>query len=115
MVSVNETRGSKAVRLLTEEFGSGKVIWIRADVSDERELEEAFKVSTAHWGALDIVVNDAGVSDESNPVRVINVNAVGVMQGTILGFRAPNPYLEASWATIEVLDSDLIVDCPRNV
>ncbi|XP_031355780.1 15-hydroxyprostaglandin dehydrogenase [NAD(+)]-like [Photinus pyralis] len=87
MVSVNETRGSKAVRLLTEEFGSGKVIWIRADVSDERELEEAFKVSTAHWGALDIVVNDAGVSDESNPVRVINVNAVGVMQGTILGFR----------------------------
>ncbi|XP_031356902.1 15-hydroxyprostaglandin dehydrogenase [NAD(+)]-like isoform X2 [Photinus pyralis] len=87
MVSVNETRGSKAVRLLTEKFGSGKVIWLRADVSDERELEEAFNASIAHWGALDIVVNNAGVSDEPHPVRLINVNSVGVVQGTILGFR----------------------------
>ncbi|XP_031340932.1 15-hydroxyprostaglandin dehydrogenase [NAD(+)]-like [Photinus pyralis] len=87
MVSVNAARGNQTVQLLTEKFGSGKVIWLQGDVSDAEQLEEAFNASTSHWGGLDIVVNGAGVVDEPHPARLININALGVVQGTILGFR----------------------------
>ncbi|KAB0792832.1 hypothetical protein PPYR_14791 [Photinus pyralis] len=87
MVHINPTRSKEAVDSLGAQFGQGRVIVLIADVSDEKQLEEAFKKSIAHWGGLDIVINNAGVVNENNPVRLTNINAIGVMHGTLLGMR----------------------------
>ncbi|KAB0792831.1 hypothetical protein PPYR_14790 [Photinus pyralis] len=87
MVGVNADKGKEAVAALSEKFGQGRVISLIADVSNEKQFEEAFKASIVHWGGLDIVINNAGVVNENNPVPLTNVNAIGVMHGTLLGMR----------------------------
>lgn len=87
MIGVNPDKGKEAVDSLSKTFGPGKVISLIADVSNEKQFEDAFNASVAHWGGLDIVINNAGVVNENNPVVLTNINAVGVMHGTFLGLK----------------------------
>ncbi|XP_031356981.1 15-hydroxyprostaglandin dehydrogenase [NAD(+)]-like [Photinus pyralis] len=87
IVDLNITKGKTAARALNLKNGSGRVVFIPADVSNESQLEDAFKISLQHWKGLDIVVNNAGTSNETNWKAAINTNVVGTLQGTFLGFR----------------------------
>ncbi|KAB0792833.1 hypothetical protein PPYR_14792 [Photinus pyralis] len=76
IVSAHAGRGRSAAKSLNKKFGYGKVIFIPADVGDSNALEDAFKLSFAHWKGLDIVINNAGIVNEVNPKLAINTNIV---------------------------------------
>ncbi|KAK5639739.1 hypothetical protein RI129_010550 [Pyrocoelia pectoralis] len=84
MVDINVEKGERVTKALNEVFGDGKVIFIPTDVGNQVQLENAFRVSIDHWRRLDIVVNNAGVFNENNWRLMMNVNAVGALQGTLL-------------------------------
>jgi 2-keto-3-deoxy-L-fuconate dehydrogenase len=73
---------------------------VRADVADERQVQEAVAAAVEHLGGLDIVVNNAGVGAqgtiEDNPSdewqRVFAVNVLGIVHVT----RAALAHLRAS-------------------
>jgi 2-keto-3-deoxy-L-fuconate dehydrogenase len=73
---------------------------VRADVADERQVQDAVAAAVARLGGLDIVVNNAGVGAqgtiEDNPSeewqRVYAVNVLGIVHVS----RAALPHLRAS-------------------
>ncbi|XP_031356926.1 15-hydroxyprostaglandin dehydrogenase [NAD(+)]-like isoform X2 [Photinus pyralis] len=87
LVDSNNAKGESVAKSLNARYGPGKAIYIQADVSNGDQLEDAFRVSLQHWKGLDIVVNNAGIGDEINWKSMIDINAVGVLQGTLLGFK----------------------------
>jgi 2-keto-3-deoxy-L-fuconate dehydrogenase len=73
---------------------------VRADVADERSVQEAVAAAVEHLGGLDVVVNNAGVGAagtiEANPTeewqRVYAVNVLGIVHVS----RAALTHLRAS-------------------
>ncbi|MBM3945625.1 MAG: glucose 1-dehydrogenase [SAR202 cluster bacterium] len=68
----------------------GQAVFIRLDVTSEDNWRQAIAATVAHFGKLDVLVNNAGIASygtvESTPLedwdRVMAVNATGVFLGT---------------------------------
>ncbi|KAI9026131.1 hypothetical protein DFJ74DRAFT_704638 [Hyaloraphidium curvatum] len=102
MVDRNEKLGAEVLaktRKLLEERGTSKaeaekrVIFVNADLSSMDDVEKAFKTAIDAFGTLDVVVNNAGISesesfvDGPNPrafVKMLDVNLRAVILGTKL-------------------------------
>ncbi len=59
VVDLREAEGWETVRQI-EEAGS-PTMFIRTDVSDSGQVQAMVKAVVEHWGAIDILVNDAGI------------------------------------------------------
>ena len=86
-VVVNYVSGDDRAQAVVEEIeaAGGRAIAIRADVSDEAEVQSMFRQATEAFGSIDILVNNAGLQADA-PVhemslaqwqRVIGVNLTG--------------------------------------
>ena len=74
-------------------------LFVRTDVSRESDVENLMKSAVAHYGRLDIVVNNAGIIcpeerlENANPdtyQRLFNVNVMGVVFGIKYGQKYMN-------------------------
>ncbi|CAL1290200.1 unnamed protein product [Larinioides sclopetarius] len=63
-----------------------KVIFQKCEVTSPEELRSAFEKVTSVFGGIDVVINNAGIADEQNWRRTIEVNFIGVVHGIKLGF-----------------------------
>ncbi|KAK4872357.1 hypothetical protein RN001_014386 [Aquatica leii] len=86
IVDINSEHGKEVEENLNKEYGSNKVIFLEADVSQKDQLKSAFEASFKHWNGLDIVINNAGIMNEQNWEKTISVNCGGIVYGTYLGF-----------------------------
>ncbi|XP_025832267.1 15-hydroxyprostaglandin dehydrogenase [NAD(+)]-like [Agrilus planipennis] len=69
---------------IVKEFGSDKVDFTKADVADKSQLEVGFKKAIQTFNQLDIVINNAGIGDDANYEKQIQINCIGVVHGTLL-------------------------------
>jgi len=84
IVDINEAEGRKTCTEIRE--AGGEAIFIRADVSNEQEIREMVKEVIAHYQALHILVNNAGIGVYKNILetsseewdRCLGVNLKGV-------------------------------------
>ena len=85
---VLEEEGRKTEAEINET--GGECLFVRLDVTGEAEWQQAVASTVAHFGKLDVLVNNAGIGDtgtvEDTTVeewdRVMEVNAKGVFLGT---------------------------------
>jgi len=84
---VDIRKGENAVRELQTEYGADRVIFIKTDVTNVAELEDAFKKTHATFKALDIVINNAGILDDGRWELQIAINVNAVVRGTLLGLQ----------------------------
>lgn len=84
---VDVRKGENAVRELQTEYGADRVIFIKTDVTNVAELEEAFKKTHTTFKALDIVINNAGILDDGRWELQIAINVNAVVRGTLLGLQ----------------------------
>uniref|UniRef100_A0A8B8DR84 15-hydroxyprostaglandin dehydrogenase [NAD(+)] n=1 Tax=Crassostrea virginica TaxID=6565 RepID=A0A8B8DR84_CRAVI len=78
----------KVLEKTYEEFKSefaDNLISQPCDVTDKVQLTEVFRRTREIYGGVDLVVNNAGIMDESLWEKCIDVNIKGVIQGTKLG------------------------------
>lgn len=61
---------------LKDEFGEANVTLMLTDVSKQDDVEQTFKAILERVHQIDIVVNCAGVFDEKDVDRTININLV---------------------------------------
>lgn len=61
IVDISGTRTDEVVRELGSAFGDKVAGW-RADVADRDAIDEVFDAVTSRFGAIDIVVNNAGIN-----------------------------------------------------
>lgn len=59
VVDLREAEARETVSLI--EADGGQSIFVRTDVSDSREVQAMVSAVLAHWGTIDILVNDAGI------------------------------------------------------
>jgi NAD(P)-dependent dehydrogenase (short-subunit alcohol dehydrogenase family) len=82
-----ETEGQKIAADITADGGTAR--FLRLDVTDEADWQEAVATTTSTYGKLDILVNNAGISGTYTPDtlsteawdRLLDVNAKGVFLG----------------------------------
>ncbi|PSN50764.1 hypothetical protein C0J52_05937 [Blattella germanica] len=83
---VNSELGEKTVVELQKEHGENRVIYIKTDVRDYKQFEDAFKKTKNTFGALHIVVNNAGIFDDVDWLKEVDINLNGVIRGILLSF-----------------------------
>ncbi|KAK5649571.1 hypothetical protein RI129_000600 [Pyrocoelia pectoralis] len=79
--------GERVVEEINDKFGAGKVIFLNVDVRHRNEVECAMKKAVAHFKHLDIVVNNAGIFNDNEWEKSIEVNLTGTCNGTALAFK----------------------------
>ncbi|XP_029356689.1 15-hydroxyprostaglandin dehydrogenase [NAD(+)] isoform X2 [Echeneis naucrates] len=84
VVDLNQTSCEECKAQLEAEFGTGNCNFIQCDVSDGDALRDAFQNTVDQFGRLDIVINNAGINNEKNWEKTIQVNLTSVIKGTYL-------------------------------
>ncbi|XP_043260420.1 15-hydroxyprostaglandin dehydrogenase [NAD(+)]-like [Colletes gigas] len=87
MIDIRETHGMQAMNTLNAEFGRNRAVFFRCDVANNSEFDETFKKAVSTLGGLQILVNNAGVINESDFAKAIDVNVTAVIRGTLLGIQ----------------------------
>ncbi|XP_047434838.1 15-hydroxyprostaglandin dehydrogenase [NAD(+)]-like [Mugil cephalus] len=76
VVDLNEAGGEECKVQLDAEFGEGRCAFIQCDVSNGDALRETFQRTVDQFGRLDIVINNAGINNEKDWEKTIQVNLV---------------------------------------
>ncbi|XP_017164271.1 15-hydroxyprostaglandin dehydrogenase [NAD(+)] [Poecilia reticulata] len=84
VVDLNKTVGEQCQTQLDAEFGEGRSAFIQCDVTNGDALRDAFQRTVDQFGRLDIVINNAGINNEKNWEKTIQVNLTSVIKGTYL-------------------------------
>lgn len=70
---------AKTTSSLESEFKNVKFLYKKCSVTDEAELRKCMNEIKGEMGSLDVIVNSAGVLDETNPKRTIDINYVRIL------------------------------------
>ncbi|XP_076174669.1 15-hydroxyprostaglandin dehydrogenase [NAD(+)]-like [Ptiloglossa arizonensis] len=84
LLDLSTSPGVKSAATLEKEFGKGKVMFVPCDVSNFVEYEDAFKKVVEAFKIIDIVINNAGVYNDTNWNLTLRLNVGGVIQGSLL-------------------------------
>ncbi|XP_059408499.1 15-hydroxyprostaglandin dehydrogenase [NAD(+)]-like isoform X2 [Carassius carassius] len=84
LVDLNQSVGEECKSDLDGQFGEDNCIFIQCDVTNAGKLKDAFQNTVKKFGRLDIVINNAGINNEKNWEKTIEVNLTSVIQGTYL-------------------------------
>ncbi|XP_011882863.1 PREDICTED: peroxisomal hydratase-dehydrogenase-epimerase-like [Vollenhovia emeryi] len=85
MIDIRQSLGEQAVNNLNSEFGRKRAVFLHCDVANNSEFDATFKEALNILGGLDILINNAGVINETNFSEAIDVNVTAVIRGTLLG------------------------------
>jgi len=84
MCDLDSKNGEDAALSFTKEYGKDRIIFIKTDVTKEKDLVEAFKKTKETFGTIDIVINNAGIVGEERWEAEVEINVKGVVRGTQL-------------------------------
>ena len=76
MLDILKDRGIQVSANLAKRYGEANVLFHNCDVTDKSELKVAYEKVIKQFGHLDIVCNNAGIGDELDWERTIDVNLV---------------------------------------
>ncbi len=90
VVDIDREAAAETARTV-EELGPGAAVDLPADVSSSADVKEVISTTMDHFGAIDVLHNNAGIPQESTPVeevsvedwdRIIDVNLKSAFLGT---------------------------------
>ena len=62
IVDINAETGEATTAELNKQFGKGRAVFVRADVTDESQVEGALQAAVLAFGGIDVLVNNAGIA-----------------------------------------------------
>lgn len=62
IVDINAEAGEATVAELNKQFGKGRAVFVRADVTDETQVIYALRSAVLAFGGIDVLVNNAGIA-----------------------------------------------------
>ena len=63
----------ETARQVRQQYGIGRSLAIQADVTNERDVREAFDTIRRRWGGVDILINNAGDMGATKPVTSLSL------------------------------------------
>uniref|UniRef100_G3PVZ8 15-hydroxyprostaglandin dehydrogenase n=1 Tax=Gasterosteus aculeatus aculeatus TaxID=481459 RepID=G3PVZ8_GASAC len=114
VVDLNKACGEESKTELDAMFGEGNCYFIPCDVSNGDALRDAFHRTVDQFGRLDIVINNAGINNEKNWEKTIQVNLTSVIKGTYLALeQMSKEYKKEGGAIINVSSMAAFVHSPH--
>lgn len=115
LLDIDDDQGAEAAKILNNKYGDTKVDFINADVTTD--LEKTYNVIIDGYKTVDILVNCAGIADESNIQRLFDINVIALIEwstkffghmrkdkggngGTILNISSQAAYIENNLAAV---------------
>jgi NAD(P)-dependent dehydrogenase (short-subunit alcohol dehydrogenase family) len=104
-----------AVESLSARHGKGHVLGIACDVTDFDQVQALWDAAKAHWGRVDIWLNNAGIAHAQTPLReqspeemaaVVGTNVTGAMHGAKVAIAGMLAQGSGSIYNMEGLGSD---------
>lgn len=79
---VNQAVSQGTLKEFQTQFGQNNVVFIKADVTSEVQMNEAFQLAKSSFGRLDILVNNAGIGGEGPDMweKLIDINLKGAIR-----------------------------------
>lgn len=82
---LNEAEALKTVNEFSNDFGDGRIYFFKADVTDEKSVEESIEKIIQKFGEIHVLVNNAGITSDNLILRmsldewkkVIDINLTG--------------------------------------
>ncbi|XP_067652403.1 15-hydroxyprostaglandin dehydrogenase [NAD(+)]-like isoform X2 [Haliotis asinina] len=83
---VNSETGEVTLKAFQEKYGENNVMFVRADVTSQAQMQAVFHQVRESFGGLDIMSNNAGIVGETSDVweKTVDINLKGVIRGTNL-------------------------------
>lgn len=78
LIDINEKQGSEVATILNSEYGNGKAVFLKGDVT--KDLDKIYSEIVNKHGHIDILVNNAGVADEFSIRRTLEINTVATVE-----------------------------------
>ncbi|CAG9761041.1 unnamed protein product [Ceutorhynchus assimilis] len=85
LADVCEEKGIKSIDELNNKFGNNKAIFVKADVTNYEQFERAFKETITAFNQVDILINNAGIMNDTVWRKEIDININGTVHGILLG------------------------------
>lgn len=77
IIDIDGERGEEAAAALTNEFGTEKVLFFEADVADAVALDDVYRKSMQFHDIPEIIVNSAGIMNDTLWDKQIYTNMTG--------------------------------------
>lgn len=84
LLDINEAKGKEAVALLNSTYGTGKAVFIKCDVTKDLETVSNNILNSYN---IDVLVNSAGIWDETNLRKTMEVNAIALIEWSMKFWR----------------------------
>ncbi|XP_041049276.1 15-hydroxyprostaglandin dehydrogenase [NAD(+)]-like isoform X2 [Carcharodon carcharias] len=85
LLDINIAAGLELKSTFDKVYGAPQTMFTPCDVTSDDQLKDAFKKTVENFLQLDIVCNNAGIGDEKNWERCVDINLVSMIRGTYLG------------------------------
>ncbi|KAK8729567.1 hypothetical protein OTU49_008552, partial [Cherax quadricarinatus] len=84
VADIDTQAGTAAVEQLQESYGQDNVIFVACDVTKDDDFLAAWDTGAEKLGTISLLINNAGIGNEQNWQKTIDVNLGGCMRGTLL-------------------------------
>ncbi|TRY59381.1 hypothetical protein DNTS_004291, partial [Danionella cerebrum] len=84
LVDMDKSLGEELKNTLEKEYGRGRAEFYSADVSSEDDFKGALNKIVETFGHIDIMCNNAGIINEKQWEKTIEINLAAVVRGTYL-------------------------------
>ncbi|XP_049869581.1 15-hydroxyprostaglandin dehydrogenase [NAD(+)]-like [Pectinophora gossypiella] len=78
LLDINEKEGAEAVKVLTTKYGNNRAVFIKCDVT--KDLEQVFTKIINTYKNVDVLVNNAGILDDTAIKKTIDLNVTAVIE-----------------------------------
>ncbi|CAG9839333.1 unnamed protein product [Diabrotica balteata] len=106
LADINEIEGKIVAEQLNKQFGENKAIFVKTNITDYSNFEDAFKITVEKFGNIDILMNNAGIATDGAFKKSVEVNVLGTINGMILGIEHYlSKYMSSDEAVIALTSS----------
>ncbi|XP_054014702.1 uncharacterized protein LOC128895800 [Hylaeus anthracinus] len=84
ILDLSTSPGQTSAATLEKKHGKGKAIFLPCDVTNAQQFEQSFKKVVDIVKNIDIVINNAGMIDDTKWEQTVRLNLTSVIQGSIL-------------------------------
>ncbi|XP_052737808.1 15-hydroxyprostaglandin dehydrogenase [NAD(+)]-like [Bicyclus anynana] len=117
MLDVSEEAGTALQDELNSKYNNNKVTFIKCDVADKENLLKAYKVINDEIGYIDVVINNAGILDDSpdSYMTEININLASVITSSLYAWNKMHKEKGGKGGTIINVSSVVALSNAANV
>ncbi|XP_074030171.1 15-hydroxyprostaglandin dehydrogenase [NAD(+)] [Leptinotarsa decemlineata] len=87
IIDNDKKKSEESLKILSDEFGEEKILLVEADVADTDQMDAALRNAVLHYQTIDIIVNNAGILDDTKWEQELRTNLRGCVIGTLLGMQ----------------------------